>query len=206
MTSSPKPNVLVDIDGVLADCNGPLYARLNSLGYQLKNEECDHYGATAKQLQERYNMSPERAVEVLAKIWWGKGFMIGQPVRLDAIAGMRRIAGLCKEVHIVTARNAGSGPHVRSETEAWIERYGFAHTGLHFETDKVAHAKRHKLDYVIEDAPHTAEEAWRHGLRVFLVDATYNRHVKEKDGLWRVTHLTQIAPRLQTDWRTRCTG
>ena len=58
------------------------------------------------------------------------------------------------------------------------------------------------MSYVIEDAPHTAEKAHRHGCGVFLVNAPYNQEVTTKARLWRVDSLTEIPPIMAKDWAT----
>lgn len=195
-----KPNVLCDIDGVCADCMGPMYYHLSQRGFDLDPARNTNYFAVHEQLQEVHGLSAEEAETLLGEIFWGKGFMLAQPVRLDAVRALPLIVGIANEVHMVTARDTLKGPHVIAETMAWLETYAFPHHTLAFEKDKITYCREKKMSYVIEDAPHTAEKAHRHGYGVFLVNAPYNQEITPRARLWRVDALTEIPPIMEADW------
>lgn len=201
-----KPSVLVDIDGVLADCQGPLYAELHKRGYMLLPERNDFYEATSAQLQEIYNLTQPEAHDLLAEIWFAPQFIEQQPVRLDAIGAMRWILGLAEQVHIVTARTSLGRPDVPVVTQNWLNRYGFTYHKLVFEREKHVYAKEHGIHYVIEDNPSIAERCWMRGIGVFLVDHTYNRMVSPRERLWRVKSMAEIPKLMQKDWSAQQKG
>lgn len=193
-----KPNVVFDIDGVLAESTGHCYQQLANRGYPLDINDNTHYFAQEEQLQSLYGMTGEEAHGLLADIFWSPGALQNLPVRVDGLAAYRLIASLANEIHLVTARHPF--PHVITETTEWVERHGMGSATLVFETDKAEYMKTNKLHYIIEDAPHTAETAFRKGFGVVLVDHSYNRHVKERERLWRVDSVNQAAALIAEDW------
>ena len=195
-----KPNVMCDIDGVISDAMGPMYDELKRRGFPLDPRDNLHYHAVGEQLETVHGHSKEESEALLADIFWGEGFLLNQPVRLDAVRALPRIVGIAKEVHMVTARDTLTRPHVVRETTLWLERYGFSYNALAFEKDKITYCREKGMSYVIEDAPHTAEMAYRHGYGVFLVNATYNQEVKPKARLWRVDSLCEIPEIMENDW------
>ena len=189
-----KPNIAVDIDGVLADSDGPLCGAINEdLDLKLDPKDWTHYWHLDEIMAE-YVKDPK---EYVGSHFWKDGFLRGLPVYLSAIPAMKRIAGLAKEVHIVTMRNTERNPTCKEQTRLWLDHYGFVYDKIAYTAQKAMYCRQNNIKYIIEDSPEHARECASVGIGVFLVNKPYNQDVVAtgKNGIWRVDLLTEI-PRL----------
>ena len=118
-----KPRIAVDIDGVLAENDGPVCAIINKvLGSDFSPSDLTSYYAL-DELVKPYFASDEEAHEFIAQIWWNDGFLTDLPIYLPAISGMRRLAGLARELTILTARNTVDNPTAKIQTRFWLDKH-----------------------------------------------------------------------------------
>lgn len=205
-----KPNVAVDIDGVIAEQLGPALRAIN-IELNLPRDRWltaadmhDYY--FEKVVGKRFGLVAEQTVAALmARIFIDPAYLSQQPVILPAIKGMRRLAGAVEELHLVTAR-PGHLPAVKAATEAWLDRYGINRTHLAFETDKGAYLRQHRIDYIVEDSPSTAIKCHRHGFGVFVIDYPFNLEANAKHRMWRVRDVGDVVEPLLADWAVRAAG
>jgi hypothetical protein len=185
-------NVACDIDGVLAETWGPVHEALRQRGYELDMEKCV---ATYHGFREELAPLCDDPGAVLADIWWGKDFLATLPFILPSLPGIRQIKGLCKELHVVTARQTEGFPWVVETTRLWLDRYGIDYDQVAFTTDKLGYCREFTCDVIIEDSPRMAEECAAIGIHAILVDYPWNRHVTEGAtgiGRGRVTRVETL--------------
>lgn len=188
--------IMVDIDGVLAESDGPLLDIVNSdLGTDFSPSDLTSYHKL-DELLEGFHVAPD----YLHKIYHGDRFILRQPVYAASITGMRLLAGM-GELHIVTARDPEAGPHVKKETKQWLDEHGFVYEKLVFSRDKAAYCRSTGCRYAIEDAPQHADALAKAGIGVLLVDKPYNQEVKATgaNGIWRIIHLSEAAGIIKHD-------
>jgi 5'(3')-deoxyribonucleotidase len=121
------------------------------------------------------------------------------PLILSTKILLTKIRGLFRGLHVVTSR-----PEVLKDvSRQWLDQYGIPYDKLIFTHDKGKYCHDQGASYIIEDAPHHAEDCHSYGIGVFLIDKPYNREVRERGGLWRVKHPMEIHPLLLEDLKTR---
>lgn len=195
-----KPQIAIDIDGVLADAMGPLLEIIN----QDLGSDFDQFDLTSwfalDELLAPYNLKKSVA-DYMNEILHQERFILKQPVILPAISGVRRLAGLASKLWIVTSRQTSFGPHVARETKQWLDEYGFAYDELVFEADKAGFCRANRISYLIEDRDKTAVEAQKAGIGCLLIDQPWNRHVNATglNGIWRLRDLSRAAAVIRAD-------
>lgn len=193
-----KPRIAVDVDGVLADSDGPLCHEVNKrLEILADPKHCEHYFCVDDWVSEKV----EDSTEFIGSIFWKDGFLRELPVYLNALPAMKRLAGIAKEVHIVTARNTVRNPTCKEQTKFWLDKYGFVYDKIAYTEEKAEYCRIHQIKYIVDDAPHQAEACAAAGIGVFLINKPYNQKVVAtgKNGIWRVDLMTEIPPLLMAD-------
>jgi uncharacterized HAD superfamily protein len=196
-----KCHIAVDMDGVLAESEGPLIEKINQhLGLTIHPQQITHYYRLDELLAEELG-SPELAHEYIGRIFWSDGFLVNLPPYLATIRGMRELAGMASSVSIVTARNIDRNPTAVQQTKLWLDRYGIVYDQLVFTNDKAMYCRSKAVRYIVEDAPHQVSACAAMGVGVFMIDKSYNRQIEATgaNGIWRVTHLTDVPPLFKAD-------
>ncbi|PWW05188.1 putative HAD superfamily protein [Paenibacillus cellulosilyticus] len=90
----------------------------------------------------------------------------------------------------------------RDVTLEWLAQHGIAYHDIAFVEDKLQQCADSKVDVLIDDGPHYAEQFVQVGRPVILMEQPYNLSVPSHDLLFRATgwadvqkHLTAIAER-----------
>lgn len=197
-----KPQVAVDIDGVLTDAMGPLLAIINAdLGVELDQNDLTTWFAF-DELLASYQQAIGRPIDdYIEAILHRERFLLAQPLYLPAITGMRRLAGLASKLWIITSRKTSYGPHIARETKQWLDEHGFVYDELIFESDKARFCREQKISYLIEDRDTTVLEAQTMGIGALLIDQPWNRHVNATglNGIWRLRDLSRAAAVIRAD-------
>jgi len=195
----------IDIDGVLAD-NIP--QTCDAINLRLGTSVCASDLVTYDWLNGFLQDKVEDPSALLSEFWYDPEFLRNAPFMLPALTACRRMAGMLDEIHIVTARSAHTqDAAVMDATRAWLDRYGIPYSKIVHTRDKTAYCLEHKIAYLIEDAPATAVQAATNGLRVFLVDAPYNRDVVDgatgtgRGRIFRVNHIGEVPDLLRKDMK-----
>lgn len=178
--TTPRPTVLLDVDGVLADFSGEL---LRWVGPQYTRAQLTEWDLTkALGIENRQHLFDEYASE--------PGFCESLPVlegAQDFVEELRKVA----DVVIVTSPYSAARLWT-FERLRWLER--------HFGISKydVIFAKRKYLvkgDVMIDDGPHNIDEFVNRGGRGLLIDQPWNHAhlipLSSIDGYERVYGLTQ---------------
>jgi deoxypyrimidine-specific 5' nucleotidase type C protein (NT5C) len=84
-------------------------------------------------------------------------------------------------------------------TRDWLDYHLIPYDRLVFREDKAQYCRDEGAKYLIDDAPHHAEECLDYGIGVFLFDYPYNRHIEPRGGLWRIEHPLELPPLLVKD-------
>lgn len=192
----PETLLCCDLDGVLADMDGPVLHQINQeFGLSLSREDLIHYQALDDLLAPHH----ENPRAYLEDLYASVDLLPGLPLILPSLTGLRKIRGLVRSIRVITARAVVGKPWVEPVTKAWLDQFGFPYDRLIFREDKAAYCRANSVRYIIEDSPAQALECHEHGIGVFLVDAPYNRHVEPRGGLWRVKSLLEVPELLQED-------
>ncbi len=190
-------NILLDIDGVIADFYVGFAQHLN------ENHGCS---LDLNSDPSSYSISD-----------WGRGVCdIGniEETILEWIMsdGMRKLPtiGEAKEffdkleklgnVHIVTARvgdwklkfNDSVVNKIKDNTIGWLNDKGISTKNLNFEHDKISFCKNNKINIMIEDKLSTAIDAARNGIKSIIVDRKYNKSTVKEDGMYRAFSFDDI--------------
>lgn len=97
----------------------------------------------------------------------------GHPPIPGAIEAMREVAAMGHRNHIVTDRDFGSKSH--HNTSDWLRENEVPHDSLTFTRHKTVVCKG--MDVVIDDRDKNFDELWEAGIRCYLLDRPWNRHV-----------------------------
>ena len=81
------------------------------------------------------------------------------------------------EIHIVSHRHAGA----REATARWLEQIGLPYHELDVSDDKLAYARAHDLELLIDDSPVNLAGAIDAGLRVATLSHPWNRDLCEEE-------------------------
>lgn len=188
---SEKPLLCCDIDGVIADADGPLLARINAeYGTSFHPSQI-----TTWLFESLIADTVPNAGEYIGKTFADPDFILAQPLILPAKTLLRQVYQYFRGVHMVTSRPES----IRAETAAWLDHYGISYSKLAHVTNKGEYCRQVGARYHIEDAPHHAEDVHSYGIGVFLIDKPYNQDVTPRGGLWRVSNPLEILPLLLED-------
>lgn len=186
-----KPLLCCDLDSVLCDTLTPTVDRINqTFNLDLHPNQITSYHY--EPLVQPFITNPRAWLDDL---FADKEFMVNCPLILPSLVGLRKIRGLSRAVHIVTARD----PSTRDFTTQWLEDYGVPYDKLVFSSEKAQYCRDVGAKYIIEDAGHHAEDCHSYGIGVFLVDYAYNRYVEPRGGLWRVNTLLEVPALMAQD-------
>jgi hypothetical protein len=190
-----KPLLACDIDGVIAECMGPLLHTLRQRGF-----ECDYHEVTSYEWPLTFlEGKVEQPASYLANIWWDEAFLRNQPVILPMLRALTQLRGMVNQLYMLTARDPLCHPHVPAVTRLWLDEYGVPYDKVIFQPHKAEYCRTKGIKYIIEDSPATAEACHALGIGVFLIDHPYNRDVRARGGLWRVHHPSEIPRLLEED-------
>ena len=87
------------------------------------------------------------------------------------VEALRRLRAAGHTVHLVTARNFGTGNAAVRNTCAWLSRFDVPFDSLHFETDKTAV----ETDFFIDDHLVNYDALVGAGRQTFLLDCSFNQ-------------------------------
>jgi uncharacterized HAD superfamily protein len=95
-------------------------------------------------------------------------------------------------VSFITAR-----PEIfRNVTTDWLKFYKFMYDDITFTENKFQACADLKIDVLIDDAPHYAEEFSHRNIPVILYDQPYNRHIVH-DLVYRASDWTEVKQHLK---------
>lgn len=191
-----KIGFATDLDGVIADNDGPLTARIRAdHGIDFFPADMTRW-STEELLAER---GIENAGPYIGSIFDDPEWVANVPLILPMLPALRKIRGICNPLHVVTARR----PHLVDTTRLWLNEYLIPFDKLVHTNDKAQYLREQKINYIIEDAPHHAESCLSYGIGVFLIDKPYNQGVQSRGGLWRITDPKEIPALLLQDLKER---
>lgn len=198
MSTLTKPLLCCDMDGVIAEADGPLLAKINAeFGTDFHPRQI-----TGWAIEELIGNVVPDANTYIWSTFSDPDFIASQPLVLPAKIFLRKAYQHFRGVEIVTSRPES----IRAETAGWLDHYGIPYTRLVHTKNKGEYCQQAGARYMIEDAPHHAEDVHRYGVGVFLIDKPYNQHVEARGGLWRVTSPTDILPILLEDLKRPLTA
>ena len=161
--------VAFDLDGVMASTDRGLFTAFHGRGLVLDKTPADltHY-----YYEEAF--PGEITTDLMHEILNEEDFYYNLPAIEPLVKACHLAYGMDCEVHIVTARLGP--PHVRRQTEWWLEQNQIPHHHLAIEAarDKVGYMQEHDIDLIVEDKFETAYAAAQAGKTAVLVAAPYN--------------------------------
>jgi 5'-nucleotidase len=186
MQSIEVPNVLVDMDGVLADFDGQV---INVL----RNEYPD---IPIKDVRTHFYISddyPEHAL-LIREISDRQGFFESLPLLEEALEGWQRIINLGYHPRVCSAPMI-SNPYSNVEKISWLEEYFVPVFGKYVVDEAIINSEKYLYDgiAIIDDRPKlkgSEEASWMH----ILYDQPYNRAISEHSRI--VGLLDNNLPRL----------
>lgn len=183
-----------DIDNVLADLDGPLLDRI-ARDLEIVIPEIAEWHALERHLAP---VLPD-AREWLDQIFADPAFLRELPLMLPMLRVLQQVRGMVQSIHIVTARP----PTTQEITRYWLDCYGIPYDKFVMTQEKAEYCRSKRARYIVEDAPHHAEQCLDIGVGVFLIDKPYNRHLAARGGLWRIHHPMEIPDLLAADLAER---
>lgn len=198
----PAPVVACDIDGVLADVLAPLLDWMcDAFGVEIALEEVTDWDNVLNLVRNRSSMVvTNEAWNAARREFWTSDEILGElPLVLPMLTAMRAVRGMAKAMHVVTERDG----ETRKITRMWLDSYGIPYDQIVFRADKSAYCRENFIRYIIDDDAEVARSCHNVGVGVFLIDQTYNRHVEEIGGIWRITAPMDIPYLLENDMNRR---
>lgn len=172
-----KPNVLMDIDGVLADFYVVFARFLNANFNTTLDPTCEPpeysfsgWGGGTE------GLDPQKVFD--------KFSLIGGYLSLDLFPGADKFfneVGKKANIWVVTSRDdelLNHGPvsdKVRDDTVKWLKQYNLNPYALAFRYNKVSFCLDNNIDLLIEDKLDTALQAAKKGLNTILIDRGWNQ-------------------------------
>ena len=160
-----KHNIGIDIDGTLTYA-GYFLPYLNEyFGKEIQYEELIKYD-----FKDIYGVSEEKIMEFF--LGEGRNLIFNVDILEDAKNTVLELSEK-HNVWIITARI----PETYRKTKLWLERNGLGHVELITlgTPDKLGKAKELGCDIFIEDHPDASIDIAEAGIKLYLVDAPYNR-------------------------------
>lgn len=189
-----KPLLCCDLDSVIADTDAALINRFNT-DFGTDFDPAKQTTWDFDHMIEPYHPDPKAYI---AEVLSDAELFGNLPLILPTKILLTKLGGIFRAIHVVTAR-----PEVLKDcSRLWLDRYGIPYSKLVFTHDKGAYCHSVAASYMIEDAPHHAEDVASYGIGVFLIDKPYNKGVRTRGGLWRVSHPMEILPILLEDLQT----
>jgi len=147
----PRPTVLLDCDGVLANFTRANLDYLRTLGVDRSEDE-----VTTWEIGEALGLEPHQRAQMKAR-WSEPGFALDLPIYAGAQEGVRELFAAGADVVVVTSPMTSSRTW-HGDRERWLRE----HFGI--EPDHVIHAAGDRKalvrgDLLVEDRPETLE-AW----------------------------------------------
>lgn len=187
-----KPLFGCDLDAVLADNMGPLLARIQiELGLCLDVGQLTSYD----ELESLLESATDQPREWLDETFEDEEFLLDLPLILPTLVALRKIRGMTRGIHIVTARSK----YTSKATRAWLDGYGIPYEQIAHTPNKAQYCREKGISYLMEDAPHHALACHELGIGVFLIDQPWNQDVPEKGGLWRISNPLEILGILKSE-------
>lgn len=186
-----KPLLCCDLDSVLCEIHGPLLDKFNNdFGLTLGPE--DHSEWNFEPMLEAHCADPKAYI---TECLTDEDFFVDLPVMLPTLRMLKKVRGHFRGLHIVTARRKV----LEQVTRDWLDDNLVPYDRLVMTNNKAQYCRKEGAKYLIDDAPHQAEDCHSSGIGVFLIDMPYNRNVKERGGLWRVHNPLEIVPIMEDD-------
>lgn len=184
----------VDIDEVIADSAAVYVPFMNRLfGRDRKKEDLFSYA-----FEETFDLTEDQMKE-----FWRSFAREGCWARIPPVEGAAETLARLRAAHEIVLVTGRPGEHLEEETRAWLAEHRMPHDALVFmgEDDKDAAVRRvlgdspagRGLDALVDDHWGFAEAAAGRGVRVFLVNAPWNRTAPEHPMVRRVRDLREAA-------------
>ena len=184
--------VVVDIDGVLCDYRGGWKDYVLERGFE--------HTDVPETLDLSMTLRNPQAYDVLKSEFRRSGAKRRLEAMEGASAFTKSLKSIGKTVVIVTARPIHEHINIYYDTIAWLEANEIKYDHIVFEEKKRewVGANLSKVEFCVEDDPSQATRMAAWGMKVYLVDASYNKNV-EADGIIRVQNLMEIQQRLKDE-------
>jgi hypothetical protein len=170
----------VDLDNTILDATSSHLHYYNlASGLSLTADDVNDF-----YIYRLYGWSPEERDKVFRQyghdIHWNS---LPYPLAIESIGEITQN----HHVTFITARPE----KFRTVTIDWLERYKFKYHDITFTENKLQACIDLKIDVLIDDAPHYAEEFTHQNIRVILYDQPYNRHIAH-DIVYRATNWNEV--------------
>lgn len=178
----------IDIDGVLADSE-PLYRQTINRLFNLTLKQKD---VTSYKYEECAGLTEDQM-----RLFWKTFYREGGWLKIKPIKEAKRFLDkLKRKKHRIVVVTSRPREHIKEETYQWLKEHKIPHSELIFlENHKSKHQaallRGHKFDYFIEDNYEYALDLAQKGVKVLLMDYSWNRWGKPHPNIRRIKNLKE---------------
>lgn len=196
-----KSRIGVDVDGVLAIHFDRTIDLLNErYNVYLSPADITDYRYEESYLSRFSDIDRDDIKQFVKGLWTNPEYFAESAPSLPMLKACRELSGMSLDpqgITVITARQDS----LQESTKLWLDRYGIAYKQIVHTNNKAEYCRDNKFNYMVEDAPHQAEQIAAKGIGVFLIDYPYNQNVEATglNGIWRIHNPVEIPPLIRID-------